>query len=68
MIPHSKEIGRDTQAKIGIAMEREDQLFWSKEVYVRTFSNSSSPVKSKGARVSPKGKGKCPSQFDWASV
>ena len=39
-------------------MEREDQLFWSKEVYVRTFSNSSSPVC----------KGKCPSQFDWASV
>ena len=34
VIPHPKEIGRDTQTKIGIAMEREDQLFWPKEVYV----------------------------------
>lgn len=59
VIPHPKEIGRDTQTKIGIAMEREDQLFWPKEVYGRTFSNSSSCVKSKGARVRP-GQGQVP--------
>ena len=67
VIPHSKEIGRDTQTKIGIAMEREDQLFWSKEVYVRTFSNSSSPVKSKGGKSKSKGQGQVP-QSVWLGV